>query len=58
MTAVHAKGIIPLPAGAKRVFGKAYGFVPLITVLDYIAVALIAQVGLDWIGVLATTGSL
>jgi len=51
-------GIIPLPAGARRFFGKAYGFIPLITVLNYIEVALNAQIGLDWIGVLATTGSL
>lgn len=55
---ILSTGIIPLPPKAQRLFAKAYGFVPLITVLSYIAVAITAQVALDWIGILATTGSL
>jgi uncharacterized membrane protein len=55
---ILANGIIPLPEAARRFFARAYGFVPLITVLNYIAVALNAQLALDWIGVLRTTGGL
>ncbi len=41
------EGNIPLPAGAVRVAGVAYTYVPLITLICYLVVFLIAQVRLD-----------
>ena len=40
-------GSIPLPARARRVIGNAYSWLPFITLLCYILVAVIAQVQLD-----------
>lgn len=43
------EGNIPVPASARRFFGKVYGWVPLITIVCYAIVAIWAQVRLDWI---------
>ncbi len=40
-------GAIPVPSGARRFFAAAYTWVPLITLLSYLVVALIAQGRLD-----------
>jgi uncharacterized membrane protein len=40
-------GNIPVSPRARRVFDAAYGFVPLITLLSYIVVAIMAQARLD-----------
>ncbi len=40
-------GTIPLPGRAKKFFATAYGWVPLITVVSYLIVAIIAQLRLD-----------
>jgi uncharacterized membrane protein len=40
-------GNIRVPARARRLFTAAYGYVPLITLLSYVVVAVIAQVQLD-----------
>lgn len=40
-------GALPLGAGARRVASALYGWVPLITVLSYAVVAVIAQLRLD-----------
>lgn len=40
-------GNIRVPARARRLFTAAYGYVPLITLLSYVVVAVIAQVRLD-----------
>jgi uncharacterized membrane protein len=42
-------GHIPVPESARRFFGKVYGWVPLITLVSYAIVAIIAQVQLDWL---------
>lgn len=42
-----ASGFIPLPARLRGAARRAHGWVPLITVVCYIAVAVIAQVRLD-----------
>ncbi len=47
-----ATGTIPLSRGAKKFFAKAYGWVPLITIVSYLIVALIAQLRLDVLGYL------
>ncbi len=46
---VLAKGHIPLPERARNVFERLYGWVPFITVASYLVVALVAQIGLDWL---------
>lgn len=43
-------GTIPLPTRATAVFSSLYGWVPAITVLSYLAVAVIAQLRLDVLG--------
>jgi uncharacterized membrane protein len=43
------EGNIPVPASARRFFGKMYGWVPLISIVCYAIVAIWAQVRLDWI---------
>ncbi len=43
------EGHIPVPASARRLFGTLYSWVPLITVVSYAIVAIIAQIQLDWI---------
>ena len=40
-------GNIPLPRGLRRMIGGAYSWVPFITLLCYLAVAVMAQVRLD-----------
>lgn len=43
------QGNIPLPAAGRRVATTLYSWVPLITVISYAFVAIIAQLQLDWI---------
>lgn len=43
------EGNIPVPASVRRFFGKLYGWVPLITIVSYAIVAILAQIQLDWI---------
>jgi uncharacterized membrane protein len=43
------EGNFPVPASARRFFGKLYGWVPLITIVSYAIVAVLAQIQLDWI---------
>ena len=43
------EGNIPVPPRARAFFGKLYGWVPLITVICYAIVAVLAQIELDWI---------
>ncbi len=43
------EGNIPLPPRARAFFGSLYSWVPLITVVSYAIVAILAQVQLDWI---------
>jgi uncharacterized membrane protein len=42
-------GNIPLPDAARRFFAAAYGWIPLIVLVCYLVVAVVAQVRLDWI---------
>ncbi|MGN6426240.1 MAG: vitamin K epoxide reductase family protein [Leifsonia sp.] len=42
-------GNIPLPERARRFFGTLYGWVPVITLVSYAIVAILAQLQLDWI---------
>ena len=42
-----SSGNIPLAAAAKKVFTAAYGWVPLLTFVSYLIVAIIAQLKLD-----------
>jgi hypothetical protein len=42
-------GNIPVPASVRQFFGKLYGWVPLITIVSYAIVAILAQIQLDWI---------
>jgi len=42
-----AQGAIPATAPVRRVFTTLYGLVPLVTLLSYVVVAVIAQIGLD-----------
>ena len=55
---VLSRGIIPVSPAAQRFFAKAFAWVPFITVISYVIVALVAQVALDWVTILMTTGSL
>jgi uncharacterized membrane protein len=43
------EGHIPVPERARRFFGTLYGWVPLITIVSYAIVAILAQIQLDWI---------
>lgn len=43
------EGHIPVPERARRFFGSLYGWVPLITIVCYAIVAVLAQIQLDWI---------
>ena len=43
------EGHIPLPVRARRFFDALYGWVPLITIVSYAIVAILAQIQLDWI---------
>lgn len=45
-------GNIPVGAAARRFFAAAYGWTPLITLLSYVAVAVLAQLRLDVVGLL------
>jgi uncharacterized membrane protein len=42
-------GNIPLPASVRRVAGALYSWVPLITIVCYAIVAVLAQIKLDWL---------
>ena len=42
-------GNIPLPERARRFFGTLYGWIPVITLVSYAIVAILAQLQLDWI---------
>jgi uncharacterized membrane protein len=42
-------GNIPIPEAGRVFFGKLYTWVPLITVISYAIVAILAQIQLDWI---------
>jgi uncharacterized membrane protein len=42
-------GNIPLPDAGRRFFAAAYGWIPLIVLVCYLVVAVIAQLQLDWI---------
>jgi len=42
-------GNIPIPASARKVAGVLYGWVPVITLVSYAVVAVLAQVRLDWL---------
>lgn len=42
-----ATGTIPLSRGGKKFFASAYGWVPLVTIVSYLIVAVIAQLRLD-----------
>jgi len=53
VTLYNAKtGNIPLPAWGRRIAHAAYGWVPLITLVSYLIVALLAQLRLDVISYL------
>jgi len=43
------EGNIPVPERARGVFSTLYGWVPLITIVCYAIVAILAQIQLDWI---------
>lgn len=43
------EGILPLPERARRVCAALYGWLPLIVIVSYAIVAIIAQIQLDWI---------
>ncbi|HEY8282660.1 MAG TPA: vitamin K epoxide reductase family protein [Leifsonia sp.] len=43
------EGNIPVQPRAREVFAKLYGWVPVITVVCYAIVAILAQIELDWI---------
>lgn len=42
-------GALPVPTGVRRAAGAAYGWVPVITLVSYAVVALLAQLQLDWL---------
>jgi len=41
------EGVFPVPARVRRFAGAAYGWIPFITILCYLAIAVIAQLRLD-----------
>jgi uncharacterized membrane protein len=41
------EGVFPVPAAVRRFAGAAYGWVPFITIVCYLAIAVMAQVRLD-----------
>lgn len=45
-------GVVPLPAAGRRFAQTLMGWLPLLTVLSYLVIAVIAQVRLDWISYL------
>lgn len=45
-------GVVPLPRRARGAAATLTGWVPLLAVLSYVAIAVVAQVRLDWIGYL------
>ncbi len=49
---VMRAGILPLPSPVRAGAETLMGWVPLLTVVSYAAIALIAQLQLDWIGTL------
>lgn len=49
---VLRSGIVPLPERARRAAGGLMGWLPLLTVVSFAVVALIAQLRLDWISTL------
>lgn len=42
-------GAITLPAGLHRIASRAYALIPLLTIVSYAIVAVMAQIQLDWI---------
>jgi uncharacterized membrane protein len=44
-----SSGVVPLNARARRAFRTLYGWVPLIVLLSYAFVAILAQIQLDWL---------
>jgi uncharacterized membrane protein len=55
---VLSRGIIPVPPRAQRFFAKAFTWVPFITVISYVIVALVSQISLDWVTNVLITGGL
>lgn len=49
---VMRSGVVPLPRRARDAAVSLAGWVPLLAVLSYVAIAVIAQIRLDWIGFL------
>jgi uncharacterized membrane protein len=47
-----SSGVAPLPRSAQRLFRTAYGWVPFLTIVSYVAIAVIAQLRLDVISYL------
>lgn len=45
-------GVVPVPRRARSVAAGLIAWVPLLAVLSYVAIAVVAQVRLDWIGFL------
>ncbi|KAA9086809.1 vitamin K epoxide reductase family protein [Microbacterium radiodurans] len=45
-------GVVPLSRRAREVAGTLSGWVPLMAVLSYVAIAVIAQIRLDWLSFL------
>lgn len=45
-------GVVPLPRRARDLAAALSGWIPLLAVVSYVAIAVIAQVRLDWIGFL------
>jgi len=42
-------GVVPLPDRGRRIAGTLYSWVPIITLVSYAVVAIVAQVQLDWL---------
>jgi uncharacterized membrane protein len=55
---ILSRGIIPVAPRAQRFFAKAFTWVPFITVISYVIVALVGQVALDWVTNVLITGGL
>lgn len=45
-------GIVPAPSRVRSFAGSLMGWLPLLAVLSYVVIAIVAQVRLDWIGFL------
>jgi uncharacterized membrane protein len=55
---ILSRGIIPVAPRAQRFFAKAFTWVPFITVISYVIVALVGQIALDWVTNVLITGGL